>query len=109
MYYLVLLKGDTQRISSAIDEEHETFIDALIAEGSILLGGGFSESEPYFGGYLLFCSSFEEAKQKAEADPYLKSKAAEAEIRTWELVGIDLNAVNQDLVVGEGADAVKRR
>lgn len=100
MYYLVVL---TEMADLAVDAvEHEPFIDDLAELHAVLLGGPFDE-EPWPGvvaAYVLHCDSREAADAIVAADPLVASGAATAAVVRWDLVGIDLDAVEPHLTDG---------
>lgn len=100
-YFLVVLKD-----GPAVDEEpkhadaHVRFIDSLIERKLVFLGGDFGPAVNGIGGaYLLRCSSLDEARELAVADPYAVHGVCEAERVEWHLVGIDPDLIDSNLVV----------
>ena len=96
MYVLVtLFKGPRFGV---VDADHEPFIDSLIAEHLVLLGGDLVDAE---GGvqaaYVLRCDDLAAAEAIVARDPLVTSGEMRAELSEWQLVGIDLGAVDDDL------------
>ena len=95
MYVVVFLR----RGENAQDEErhaaaHEAFIDSLIARHAILLGGPFGRLlDDVDGAYVLRCRSLDEAREIASGDPLVVHRASRAECIEWQLVGIDVDAI----------------
>jgi uncharacterized protein YciI len=95
-YYLVLLR-EVQAMSDWPD--HEPFIDSLMERNAVLLGGPF-DLPPLPGvsaAYVLRCTTLDEARALVAVDPLVTSGAAQAIITRWDLVGIDLGAIDEDL------------
>ena len=97
MYFLVLLREDFD--ASAID--HESFVDSLIERNLVLLGGPFV-GEPYPGvtaAYVLRCADADEAAAIVATDPLVTSGTCVSTVVGWDLVGIDLAAIDPELTV----------
>jgi uncharacterized protein YciI len=98
-YFLVLLElvGD----AAAVDEhsaDHVTFVDQMIAENVVLLGGGFDGGlDGAIGAYLLRTPSLAIAKEWAARDPLMARGACRARIVRWDLVGINPHAIDPRL------------
>lgn len=98
-YFLVLLEplGDT----AASDEDfadHVTFVDQMIAENVVLLGGGFDgRLDGAIGAYLLHTASLAIAEEWAARDPLMARGACSARIVRWDLVGINPRAIDSRL------------
>jgi len=99
-YYLVQLRDVAPGLSDGID--HVPFIDDLVARNRILLGGTFTqEPSPGVGAaYVLRCDNGAEAAAVAAGDPLVVAGACEAVISLWDLVGINLSAVDPPLAEG---------
>lgn len=100
MYYLVALSPTTTAPSAPPD--HESFIDSLIRRRAVLLGGPFEEGRlpDVTAGYVLRCGSLHEARSIVARDPLVVSGVATAAIAHWDLVGINLAAIDVDLAIG---------
>ncbi len=82
------------------DERHEPFIDDLIRQNRVLLGGDWSETAGPFGAaYLLYCESLEEARAVVNRDPLVQVGVYEPTLIEWHLVGINPEAIDNDLVL----------
>ena len=98
-YFLVLLEplGD----AAAADEhfaDHVSFVDQMIAENVVLLGGGFEgRLDGAIGAYLLRTPSLAFAEEWAARDPLMARGACRARIVRWDLVGINTNAIDPRL------------
>jgi uncharacterized protein YciI len=98
VYFLVLL----QESGSADDVAHEPFIDSLVERNLVLLGGDFDE-EAFPGvtaAYVLRCGDLAEAEAVVATDPLVASGACEATVVGWDLVGVNLNAIDPYLASG---------
>ncbi len=98
-YFLVLLRiGPNHENGSQYWEDHIQFIELMIEENIVLLGGdwesGFDDIE---GAYLLHTSSRSEAEQWASRDPLVIHKIYIAHVIEWRLVGINERAVDSRL------------
>lgn len=104
MYYLVALSPTT--MVAATPPDHEPFIDSLIQRHEVLLGGAFEESglSGLTAGYVLRCANLDQARSIVARDPLVASGAATAAIARWDLVGIDLAAIDVDLAIGSLRD-----
>jgi uncharacterized protein YciI len=95
VYVVVFLR----RGENAQDEErhaaaHEAFIDSLIARHAILLGGPFGRLlDDVDGAYVLPCRSLDDAREIASRDPLVVHRVSRAECIEWQLVGIDVDAI----------------
>lgn len=98
-YFLVLLEplGD----AAAADEhfsDHIAFVDQMIAENVVLLGGGFDGPlDGAIGAYLLRTASLAIAEEWAARDPLTARGACRARIVRWDLVGINPHAIDSRL------------
>jgi hypothetical protein len=82
--------------------DHESFIDSLIQRHAVQLGGAF-EGDPLPGvnaAYVLRCASLDEAWAIVAQDPLVTSGAATAAVVRWNVVGIDLAAIDSELAIG---------
>jgi uncharacterized protein YciI len=81
-----------------VDVDHEPFIDSLIAEHLVLLGGDLVDSERGVrAAYILRCDDLAAAKAIVATDPLVTSGVMRARLAEWRLVGIDLRAVDAGL------------
>src|SRR5262245_8219972 len=99
VYFLVLLQDND---GSTDVPDHESFIDSLIRQNAVLLGGAFEDAPlpGISGAYLLHCASLAEAHAHVAADPVVVSGAARPIVTRWNLVGVNTAAIEQDLVIG---------
>jgi uncharacterized protein YciI len=96
VYVLVTLSAGPQ--FGAVDVDHEPFIDSLVAEHFILLGGDLVESkEGIRAAYVLRCDDLAAAEAIVAADPLVTSGEMRPRLAEWQLVGIDLDAVDNHL------------
>jgi uncharacterized protein YciI len=96
VYVLVtLLEGP--RFGEVDDVDHEPFIDSLIAEHLVLLGGDLVDAEGVRGAYVLRCDDLAAAEAIVATDPLVASGAMRPRLAEWQLVGIDLGAVDEHL------------
>jgi hypothetical protein len=96
VYVLVTLLEGPQ--FGEVDVDHEPFIDSLIAEHLVLLGGNLVESEQGIrAAYVLCCDDLAAAEAIVAADPLVTSGVMRPRLDEWQLVGIDLEAVDDDL------------
>ena len=95
MYVIVFLRrGDSAGDEELHDAAHEAFIDSLIARHAILLGGPFGALlEDVDGAYVLRCGSVDAAREIASGDPLVVHRVSRAECIEWQLVGIDVDAI----------------
>ena len=81
VYMLSHIPGRTR--SEDLVREHVAHLELLDEKGKLVLCGPFSD---YNGGMVIInASSYEEAQQIAESDPFIKSGAETFELRTLEL------------------------
>lgn len=95
-YFLVLL-GDTPGsvLEHTAANDHERFIDSLIASNSVLLGGGFGTSiNGFSGGYVLAAEDIATATALAHRDPLVRDAHATCDVTEWRLVGINTAAID---------------
>jgi uncharacterized protein YciI len=101
VHVLVLLAPGAGRHGDEVQADHERFIDELIAEKQIVLGGDWKPPVAgYEAAYLLSCASLEEAREIAASDPFVQHDAMRFEVVEWELVDVDPDAVDRDALVG---------
>jgi uncharacterized protein YciI len=96
MYVLVtLLEGPR---FGEVEVDHEPFIDSLIAEHLVLLGGDVVASEQGVqAAYILRCHDLAAAEAIVATDPLVTSGVMSPQFAEWQLVGIDLEAVDDHL------------
>jgi uncharacterized protein YciI len=99
MYYLVLLRDNDR---SNDEPDHEQFIDSLIRQNAVLLGGPFEDAPlpQVSAAYILRCASLAEARAHVAADPLVVSGAAQPIVTRWNLVGVNTAAIEEDLIIG---------
>ena len=98
MYALVILR----ETGDAVEEpEHEPFIDSLIERRMVLMGGPFDSAivPAATAAYVLRCADRAEAEAVVATDPLVVSGAYQAVVAQWNLVGIDLGAIDAGLVL----------
>ena len=105
MYVLVtLLEGPR---FGEVDVDHEPFIDSLVAEHLVLLGGELVDSEQGIrAAYVLRCDDLAAAEAIVATDPLVTSGEMRAQLAEWQLVGIDLRAGDDHLPVDRPDTAV---
>jgi uncharacterized protein YciI len=98
VHALVLLTPSTGYASGEeLQADHERFIDGLLAENRIVLGGDWKPPVAGFeAAYLLSCTTLDEARQIAASDPFVRGDAMRCEVVEWQLVGVDPDAVDRD-------------
>ena len=96
MYVLVtLLEGPR---FGEVDVDHEPFIDSLIAEHLVLLGGDLVDADQGVrGAYVLRCDDLAAAEAIVATDPLVTSSVMRPRLAEWQLVGIALGAVDRHL------------
>jgi uncharacterized protein YciI len=81
-----------------VDVDHEPFIDSLAAEHLVLLGGDLVEAEQGVrAAYVLHCDDLAAAEAIVTTDPLVTSGVMRPRLAEWQLVGIDLGAVDEHL------------
>lgn len=100
-YFLVLLEASTNRKQEEKYRiQHMEFIDSMIEQNKVLLGGslgtGLKEME---GAYLSNVRTYAQAEEWALKDPYFEHNVYRAHIIQWDLVGIDKNAIDPLLIL----------
>jgi uncharacterized protein YciI len=97
VHVLVLLAPGAGRHGDEVQADHERFIDELIAEKQIVLGGDWKPPVAgYEAAYLLNCTTLEEAREIASSDPFVRGEALRFDVVEWELVAVDPDAVDRD-------------
>jgi uncharacterized protein YciI len=98
MYYLVLLRDND---GSTDEPDHEPFIDSLIRQNAVLLGGTFEDAPlpAVSAAYVVRCASLAEARAYVAADPLVVSGAAQPIVTRWDLVGVNIAAIEDDLII----------
>jgi uncharacterized protein YciI len=78
--------------------EHEEFVTMLIEHNHVLLGGDFVPPvSDLHAAYVLRCASVAAALEIAARDPIFSSGAYEPHAVEWDLVGINLEAIEPEL------------
>lgn len=98
MYALVLL----QETGAAVEEpDHEPFIDDLIERNMVLLGGPFDAAivPGALAAYVLRCADRAEVDAVVATDPLVTSGAYLPAVVSWDLVGINLGAIDPGLTL----------
>jgi uncharacterized protein YciI len=100
-YVLVFLRGGANIEAGELHAEaHTAFIDSLIRQNLVLLGGAFAEPVgDVHAAYLLRCSGAEEARAIAAQDPFVVHDALRPDCVEWALVGINPRAIDAAAVV----------
>jgi uncharacterized protein YciI len=97
MHALVLLAPSGLGSADELADDHERFIDELIAQHRVVLGGDWDPPVAGFeAAYLLGCSSLDEARAIAGSDPLVRGGSMRFEVVEWGLVGVDPDAVDRD-------------
>jgi uncharacterized protein YciI len=100
-YVLVILRSG----GNAADDQlhapaHERFIDSLIKQNIVLLGGAFAEAvNDASAAYVLRCSGIEEARAIVAEDPFVVHDVLRPECVEWELVGVNPDAIDASAVI----------
>jgi uncharacterized protein YciI len=99
IYFLVLLRpGPRHAALASTLAAHVDHIDAMTAQGVVLLGGDFGSSvDGAEAAYLLYTASADGAADWASRDPHVQAGVYRFEIVPWELVGIGRNAIDPTL------------
>jgi uncharacterized protein YciI len=100
VYFLVVIT-DAGRPDSSMPD-HEPFVDLLIERRQVLLGGRLvtqSPGSPAIAAYVLRCESLAEAERLAAADPLVEIGGASSTVTQWDLVALDLRAVESGTAV----------
>ena len=100
-YVLVMLRrGENDSDYRLYAAAHTDFIEGLIKQNRILLGGAFAtRAGDVEAAYVLRAGDVDEARTIAEADPFATAGVCRPECRRWELIGINPDAVDEALVV----------
>ncbi|MMZ59010.1 YciI-like protein [compost metagenome] len=82
-YVILLSVVPGKKMTEELIRAHVRHLKQLDLEGKLELCGPFSD---YRGGMVIIkASSYEEAKNIAESDPYIVAGVETYELRTWEL------------------------
>ena len=96
VYVLVMLLEGPR--FGEVEVDHEPFIDSLIAEHLVLLGGDLVGAEQGVqAAYVLRCDDLAAAEAIVATDPFVTSGVMRPRLAEWQLVGIDLEAVDDQL------------
>jgi uncharacterized protein YciI len=77
---------------------HEAFVTSLIERNLVLLGGDFVPPVANLdAAYVLHCESIERALEIAAEDPIFSAGVYEPQAARWELIGINLDAIEPSL------------
>ena len=100
-YVLVMLRrGENDSDYRLYAAAHTAFIEGLIKQNRILLGGRFAtRADDVEAAYVLRAGNVDEARTIAEADPFATAGVCRPECRRWKLIGINPDAVDEALVV----------
>jgi hypothetical protein len=95
-YFLVLLRtGPNQAGVEADWEGHVAFVDSLVQENLVLLGGDLVPPlGDAAGAYLLHTRDRSEAEACARRDPLVRHGRVIPEVIEWRLVGINPRAID---------------
>jgi uncharacterized protein YciI len=95
-YFLVLLSNTTDVTSADAEaDNHERFIDSLIASNAVVLGGPFENPVNGFSaGYVLAAEETDKATALAHEDPLVAHGIATCPVAEWRLVGINAAAID---------------
>ena len=99
MYVAVFFRaGPRLRDRQLHAAEHEEFVTALIENNQVLLGGDFVPPvSDLQAAYVLRCESVAAAVELAARDPIFSSGVYEPHAVEWDLVGINLEAIDPEL------------
>lgn len=97
MHALVLLAPNSPGSADGeLEDDHVRFIDGLISQNRVVLGGDWKPPIAGFeAAYLLSCASLDEAREIAASDPLVRGRSMRFEVVEWELVGVDPDAVDR--------------
>jgi uncharacterized protein YciI len=99
MYFIVLFGPGRRQETDAISKAHEAYIDQLIEQDLILLGGPWQSPVGGFSAaYVLRCPSVDHARSIATSDPIFREQVYEPTIVEWCLVGINPGAIDAGLL-----------
>ncbi|MBD0380013.1 YciI family protein [Paenibacillus sedimenti] len=83
-YFAVLLPMKDEELSKEHRPAHLTYLEERRSDGKIFANGRFVDG---WGGLVIYkAETMEEAKQLAEADPFVKLGARHCEIHEWDIV-----------------------
>lgn len=100
MYVLVLFTEGPQPEDPEVVRSHEDFIDELIGRNQILLGGSFRPRlDAVRAAYVLRVDSLDQARAITAEDPYFKHGCYRPQLVHWDLVGINLRAIDPELAM----------
>lgn len=85
-YAVFLDRGPNYEALSDHEDEHVDYIETLIADRRILMGGPFDDGSSAM--YVMLAVTRETASELAESDPYVRSGVYRATVRRWRLVGV---------------------
>ena len=92
--------SSTTPATPELQAEHERFIDGLDKDNKVLTGGGLKPATGQFeGAYVVRCASLDEAREIAASDPLVRTSAIRCEVTEWELIGINVNAIDRDALL----------
>jgi uncharacterized protein YciI len=99
MYFLVLLHEPPD--IPGIEVDHEPFVDSLIKQNVILLGGPLQASPEsgIWAAYILSCPSRDDAQAIVARDPLVVHGLAVPTVTAWDLVGVNTAAIASDLAI----------
>ena len=99
-YYLVLLTRTERANPDGELNPHEPFVDKMIREKVVLLGGDFvGDVGAAEGGYLLHTNTRAESEAWVAKDPLVSSGAYAPQIVEWDLVAIDPAAADPSDII----------
>ena len=100
-YVLVILRnGRNAEDEQAHAPAHERFIDSLIEQNVVLLGGAFANAvNDASAAYVLRCDGVDEARGIVADDPFVVHDVVRAECVEWDLVGINPDAIDASTVI----------
>jgi uncharacterized protein YciI len=101
MHALVLMATRRNTPADAeLQSEHERFIDGLDQADQVVMGGALRpEAAAFSGAYVVRCESLEEAREISESDPLVRARAIRCQVVEWELVGINVDAVDRSALL----------
>jgi hypothetical protein len=103
-YYLIVLRAglreaDEQEHAAA----HEAFVDSLVQQNVVLLGGPFGQPfRDAKAAYLVRCDGVDQARMLAASDPFVLRDVARPHCLEWRLVGVNPEAIDPSVVVRPG-------
>ncbi|WP_257351940.1 YciI family protein [Pseudalkalibacillus decolorationis] len=82
-YFAAILHMNKKELNQTYRQDHLDYIEKLNQEEKIFAKGPFLDGT---GGMVIYkADSFEEAKQLAEADPYVQKQVRKLELHEWGL------------------------